>query len=66
MLDLNVKEYIVNAVKAIGFKELTEVQKQVIPLVMRGKNVVGTSQTGSGKTHSFLIPLFDQLRFMVC
>lgn len=61
MLDLNVKEYIVKAVKAIGFKELTEIQKQVIPLVQRGRSVVGTSQTGSGKTHSFLIPLFDAM-----
>ncbi len=61
MLDLNVKDYIVKAVEAIGFKELTEIQKQVIPLVQLGKSVVGTSQTGSGKTHSFLIPIFDAL-----
>lgn len=61
MLGLNVQSFIIDAVKKIGFKELTEIQKQVIPLVQRGKSIVGTSQTGSGKTHSFLIPIFDKL-----
>ncbi len=61
MENLNVKQYIIDAIEKIGFKELTEIQKQIIPLIKKGKSIVGTSQTGSGKTHAFLIPLFDKL-----
>ena len=39
----------------------TEVQEKLIPLIAKGKNIVGQSQTGSGKTHTFLLPLFNKI-----
>lgn len=57
----NLQEYLLEAIQNIGFKEPTEVQTQLIPLVTERKNLVGESQTGTGKTHTFLLPLFNRL-----
>jgi len=42
----------------LGFKELTDIQKKVIPYIQKGRNLVVEARTGSGKTHSYLLPLF--------
>ncbi|GMA70318.1 hypothetical protein GCM10025879_15640 [Leuconostoc litchii] len=57
----NLKKEIVTALSAIGFYEPTPVQLKLIPDVLQGRDVVGQSQTGSGKTHTFLIPILNQL-----
>ncbi|OJG81507.1 DEAD/DEAH box helicase [Enterococcus pallens] len=49
------------AIQDKGFTEPTPVQEKLIPLIKKGKNIVGQSQTGSGKTHTFLLPLMDKL-----
>lgn len=59
--DYNFKEYIQKALDAINFTEPTEVQKRLIPVVKSGRDLVGESKTGSGKTHTFLLPIFEQL-----
>ena len=55
------KDYVKKAVEELGFKTFTEVQEKVIPIVRRGLDLIGCSQTGSGKTHAFLIPIFERL-----
>lgn len=45
----------------IGFREPTPVQMQVIPTLLAGKDAIVESQTGSGKTHAFLLPLLSML-----
>ncbi|MBM7569643.1 DEAD/DEAH box helicase [Aquibacillus albus] len=45
----------------LGFYDPTPIQQKVIPAVLRGESVIGQSHTGSGKTHSYLLPLFNQL-----
>lgn len=55
------KDYINEALAAINFKEPTEVQKLVIPRALKGEQVVVESATGSGKTHSFLLPIFERI-----
>ena len=55
------KPFIDAAVKEIGFKEPTEVQARLIPLILKRRSVVGQSQTGSGKTHTFLLPIFQTI-----
>ena len=55
------KPFIDAALKAIGFKEPTEVQARLIPLILKRRSVVGQSQTGSGKTHTFLLPIFQTI-----
>lgn len=59
--EFNFKECIYQALDEINFKEPTEVQARLIPTILKGKSVVGQSQTGSGKTHTFLLPIFQNL-----
>lgn len=59
--EYHLKTYLIEAIKEIGFNEPTEIQKKVIPEVSKGRDLIGQSQTGSGKTHAFLLPLFNQL-----
>ncbi|MFR6472312.1 MAG: DEAD/DEAH box helicase [Turicibacter sanguinis] len=60
--DLNIKPYLKTAIEDLHFEELTQIQEQVIPLALEGKDIIGQSQTGSGKTHAFLIPIFESLK----
>ncbi|MFS1663389.1 DEAD/DEAH box helicase [Streptococcus sp. zg-JUN1979] len=59
--DFNVKPYIQEALDALNFVNPTPVQQKLIPIVRSGRDLVGESKTGSGKTHTFLIPVFEQL-----
>ncbi|WP_019770437.1 DEAD/DEAH box helicase [Streptococcus sobrinus] len=59
--DYNFKGYINQALEQLKFKEPTQVQAKLIPLVRSGRNLVGESKTGSGKTHTFLLPIFEKL-----
>lgn len=59
--DFNFKTYIQSALDEIGFKEPTAVQQKLIPIVRSGRDLVGESKTGSGKTHTFLLPIFEKL-----
>ena len=45
----------------LGYHHMTPIQEQVIPLLLAGHDVVGKSQTGSGKTAAFGIPICDQV-----
>lgn len=53
--------FINQALADLGFQKPTEVQERLIPLIQKGKSVVGQSQTGTGKTHTFLLPLMDRI-----
>ena len=44
-----------------GYKEMTAVQEQTLPLTLQGKDVAVQSQTGTGKTAAFLITLFERM-----
>lgn len=48
-------------IRLLYFKQPTKIQQEVIPAVLEGKSVIGKSQTGSGKTHAYLIPLMNQI-----
>lgn len=43
-----------------GFKEPTDIQRRVVPVAMRGKDVVGKATTGSGKTLAYGIPILER------
>ncbi|MFS9220361.1 DEAD/DEAH box helicase [Streptococcus sanguinis] len=55
------KEYIQEALRDLNFVEATTVQEKLIPVVLSGRDLVGESKTGSGKTHTFLLPIFQML-----
>lgn len=58
---IELKNYIVKAVEDLKFKEFTDVQKAVYDKLKTNKNILAKSKTGSGKTHAFLIPIFQDL-----
>ena len=55
------KEYLNQAIQDLGFESLTKVQETVIPHVLKNKNIMVEAKTGSGKTHAYLLPLFEKL-----
>ena len=55
------KDYIVKALKDLRFESFTSVQREVFDNLNNNKNIIAKSKTGSGKTHSFLVPIFNDL-----
>ncbi len=58
---LGLSPEILKAVAALGFEEASPIQAAAIPVLMRGVDVVGQSQTGSGKTAAFAIPAIEKI-----
>ena len=52
---------IIRAVKEIGFESMTEIQEKSIPVILEGNDVIGRSNTGTGKTAAFGIPAVEQI-----
>ena len=50
-----------DAINALGYKEPTPIQAQAIPLLLEGKDVIGSAQTGTGKTAAFALPILHQI-----
>ena len=50
-----------SGLEASHFKTLTDVQKQAVPLALKGSDILGAAKTGSGKTLAFLVPLLENL-----
>ena len=57
--EFNLKPELERVVAELGFKHPTPIQQQVIPAALKNESIIGQSQTGSGKTHAFLLPLFN-------
>jgi ATP-dependent RNA helicase DeaD len=49
------------ALDDMGFEESTQIQQEAIPLIMEGKDVVGQSNTGTGKTAAYAIPILEKI-----
>ena len=57
----DLKPYIYDGLRFIEFYETTEIQSIVIPKILNNENVICKSNTGTGKTHSFIIPMLQKL-----
>ena len=58
---LGLSEKVLEGVKAMGYTEPTPIQLRAIPLVLSGKDVIGSAQTGTGKTAAFALPILSKL-----
>jgi ATP-dependent RNA helicase DeaD len=59
--ELNLSKDILHAVRDMGFEEATPIQSQSIPVILKGKDIIGQAQTGTGKTASFGIPIIETI-----
>src|SRR6202453_4205453 len=58
---LGLSEKILEGGKAMGYIEPTPIQLRSIPLVLAGRDVIGSAQTGTGKTAAFALPILSKL-----
>ncbi len=50
---------ILKAITALGYKTPTPIQQKAIPVILSGKDIIATAQTGTGKTASFVLPILE-------
>lgn len=60
--DLSLSSEMMNIIETLGYNYPSDVQAQTIPLALEGKDVLVSSQTGSGKTASFVIPTVEKFK----
>ena len=60
--DLNISESILRAINEKNYHTPTAIQKSAIPVAIKGQDVLGLAQTGTGKTAAFAIPILEQLK----
>ena len=59
--NLGLDPRLMKAVGSMGYAEPTPIQREAIPLVLSGRDVVGCAQTGTGKTAAFVLPLMQRI-----
>ncbi len=59
--ELGLSEELLRAVADSGYNDPTPIQRQAIPPVLMGRDIIGVAQTGTGKTASFVLPMIDIL-----
>ena len=59
--ELGLSKQVIEAVSDAGYVDPTPIQKEAIPLILTGRDVLGCAQTGTGKTASFTLPMIDTL-----
>ena len=58
---LQLSPSLIQVIQELGFKEMTPIQAESIPLLLEGKDLIGQSRTGSGKTAAFALPILEKL-----
>lgn len=59
--ELNLNTKLLQAIEASGFTEPTAIQREAIPVVLAGRDLVASAQTGTGKTAAFVLPALERL-----
>lgn len=59
--DSEIDSRIIRAVEEMGFEYMTPIQEQAIPVLLKGRDVIGQAQTGTGKTAAFGIPVLQSI-----
>ena len=61
LAELDVPPEVQEGIRAAGFTTATPIQEAALPVALRGKDVAGQAQTGTGKTAAFLVAIFTRL-----
>ena len=59
--DMNIEKSVLGSLNSMGFENPTRIQSETIPIIKQGHDVIGQSETGSGKTAAFGIPLVEKV-----
>src|SRR3982751_3394285 len=59
--DLGLSDELLRSIEEAGYSEPTPIQRQAIPSVLMGRDIIGIAQTGTGKTAGFVLPMIDIL-----
>jgi ATP-dependent RNA helicase RhlE len=59
---LNLSPKLIKTLEKLNYSEATEIQEKSIPLLLKKKDVLATSQTGTGKTAAFVLPMLENLK----
>src|SRR5260370_8417424 len=60
--EMGLMDAVVHGVQSLGFIEPTPVQERCIPLILQGRDVIGSAPTGNGKTAAFALPILSKLK----
>ncbi len=60
--ELGLSDDVLRGVQAAGYTDPTPIQLRAIPIILQGKDVIGSAQTGTGKTAAFALPIITQLK----
>ena len=58
---LGLSKKVLEGITAAGYENPTPIQEQAVPIIINGKDVIGASQTGTGKTAAFALPILHKL-----
>jgi ATP-dependent RNA helicase RhlE len=59
--EFGLDESLIEGINASGYENATPVQEKVIPIILAGKDLIASAQTGTGKTAAFLLPVINKL-----
>lgn len=59
--ELDISDELLDALDAMNFEQCTPIQEKAIPQILKGHDVIGIAQTGTGKTAAYLLPILDEL-----
>ena len=59
--ELGISDPIMKAIEKMGFEEATPIQTETIPLGLKGHDIIGQAQTGTGKTTAFGVPMIERV-----
>jgi ATP-dependent RNA helicase DeaD len=60
--ELDLSRQILKAISVVGFEEPTQIQREAIPIMLSGRDLIAQAQTGTGKTAAFALPIIQQLK----
>ena len=59
--EIGLHELVLEGLSCMGFEKATPIQEQAIPEVLKGRDIIGCAQTGTGKTAAFVLPILNKI-----